>query len=75
MANKTTTSLTAEQKHKILDVEISVDNDITERVQEAKDAYLDAIAEYKEAKIETIASIRKERKQLIADAVAEIVEA
>lgn len=75
MANKTTTTLTAEQKHEILDIEISVDKDISERIQAEKDAYLDAIAGYKESKIEAIAGIRRERKQLIADAVAAVMEA
>lgn len=75
MANTKTTATTPEMKHKLLDIEMGIDEDIAEKIVQAKKEYSAAIAEFKELRSTRIKDIKQEKKQRMLEAVNDLMEA
>jgi len=73
MANKT--SITAETKHAMVDIEISIDAQIRERVQEVKDEYTTAIKDFRDVRDDNIRDIRATKRGMMKTAEKELMEA
>ena len=71
MANKTTVS--AEVKHAMLDIEIEIDASIQERVHEVKSEYNEGVREAKEGRDADIKEIRAEKHTLMKKAFENLV--
>jgi len=71
MANKTTVS--AEVKHAMLDIEIEIDTIINSRVQTVKDEYNDTVKEFKLERDASIKEIRAEKRTMMKEALENLV--